>query len=87
KNSQLKVGNVIAEGEIKLFVPQKNISEQQIAVQKILPNVDWKVSEEKFNKEKIRLLNKKIAENRFRDITSIVVIKNDKLFLEEYFNH
>ncbi|WP_449401063.1 serine hydrolase domain-containing protein [Chryseobacterium wanjuense] len=87
KNSELKVGNVIAEGEIKLFVPQKNISEQQIAVQKILPNVDWKVSEEKFNTGKIRLLNKKIAENRFRDITSIVIIKNDKLLLEEYFNH
>ncbi len=87
KNSELKVGKIIAEGEIKLIIPQKNISEQQIAVQKILPNDDWKISEEKFNQEKIRLLNKKIAENRFRDITSIVVIKNDQLLLEEYFNH
>lgn len=44
------------------------------------------MSDEKFDQEKIRLLNTKIAENRFRDITSIVVIKNEKLLLEEYFS-
>lgn len=86
KNSTLKVGNVIATGEIKLTVPPKNVSEDQIAIQKIMPKSGWKVSEEKFNHEKIRALNQKIAENRFRDITGIVVIKNEKLLLEEYFN-
>ncbi|UOV00101.1 serine hydrolase [Chryseobacterium daecheongense] len=87
KTAVLKTGNVIAEGEIRLIIPQKNISEQQIAIQKIKPNSGWKVSKDKFDQEKIRLLNKKIAENRFRDITGIVVIKNGKLILEEYFNH
>lgn len=86
KTSTLKVGNVIASGEIQLIVPKKNISEEQIAVQKIKINSGWKVSDEKINPEKIRLLNQKIAENRFREITGIVVIKNDKLLLEEYFN-
>lgn len=86
KSSTLKVGNVIAKGEIQLIVPQKNVSEQQIALQKIKPNSGWKVSKEKINQEKIRALNQKIAENRFRDITGIVVIKNEKLLLEEYFN-
>jgi CubicO group peptidase (beta-lactamase class C family) len=86
KLSTLKVGNIIAEGEIKLTVPQKNISKEQIAIQKIKPNSGWKVSEEKFNQEKIRALNQKIAENRFREITGIVVIKNEKLLVEEYFN-
>lgn len=86
KTSSLKVGNTIATGEIRLTVPQKNTSEQQIAIQQIQPNSGWKVSDEKINEEKIRLLNKKIAENRFREITSIVVIKNEKLLLEEYFN-
>jgi CubicO group peptidase (beta-lactamase class C family) len=86
KLSTLKVGNVIAEGEIKLIVPQKNISKEQIAIQKIKPNSGWKVSDEKFNQEKIRTLNQKIAENRFREITGIVVIKNEKLLVEEYFN-
>lgn len=86
KTPTVKTGNIIAQGEIKLVVPKKNISEQQIAVQKIKPNSGWKISDETFNQEKIRALNTKIAENRFRDITSIVVIKNGKLLLEEYFN-
>lgn len=86
KTSTLKIGNVIATGEIQLTVPPKSISEDQIAIQKIMPKSGWKVSEEKFNHEKIRALNQKIAESRFRDITGIVVIKNEKLLLEEYFN-
>lgn len=86
KTPTVKVGNIIAEGEINLIVPKKYISEQQIAIQKIKPNSSWKVSDEKFNQEKIRALNQKIAEKRFRDITSIVVIKNGELILEEYFN-
>jgi len=86
KNPALKVGNVIASGEINLIVPTKNVSEEELAIQKIKPNSGWKVSDEKFNPEKVRLLNQKIAENRFREITGIVVIKNDKLLLEEYFN-
>lgn len=86
KTSTLKVGNVIASGEIQLIVPKKDISDEQIAVQKIKPNSGWKVSDEKINQEKIRLLNQKIAENRFREITGIVVIKDEKLLLEEYFN-
>ncbi|MPS74065.1 MAG: class C beta-lactamase-related serine hydrolase [Chryseobacterium sp.] len=86
KTSTLKVGNVIASGEIQLIVPKKNVSEEQIAVQKIKPNSGWKVSDEKINQEKIRLLNQKIAENRFREITGIVMIKYGKLLLEEYFN-
>lgn len=86
KTPALKVGNVIASGEINLIIPKKNISEEQIAIQKIKQNSGWKVSDEKFNQEKVRLLNQKIGENRFREITGIVVIKNDKLLLEEYFN-
>ncbi|MGG5208604.1 serine hydrolase domain-containing protein [Chryseobacterium sp. MIQD13] len=87
KASVLKTGNTIAAGEVHLTIPHKNIPEQQIAVQNIQPNSGWKVSNEKLNKEKIRLLNRKIAENRFRDITGIVVVKNEKLLLEEYFSN
>lgn len=86
KTSALKVGDVIAAGEIQLIIPQKNISEDRIAIQKIMPDSGWKVSEEKFNQKKIKDLNRKIAENRFREITGIVVIKKEKLLLEEYFN-
>ncbi|KFF01694.1 serine hydrolase domain-containing protein [Chryseobacterium luteum] len=86
KTSSVKAGNTIASGEISLTVPHKNTSEQQIAVQNIQPNSGWKVSDEKLDQEKIRLLNTKIAENRFRDITSIVIIKNENILLEEYFS-
>lgn len=86
KTSSLQVGPTIATGEIQLTVPHKNVSEQQIAIQKIQPGSGWMISDENLNKEKIRLLNTKITANRFRDITSIVVIKNEKLLLEEYFS-
>ncbi|RXM37947.1 serine hydrolase [Chryseobacterium sp. CH21] len=84
--SSLKTGPVIAEGQINLIVPSQNISEQQIAVQPIQSNSGWKVSQEKINTETIRNLNKKIAQNRFKNITGIVVVKEGKLLLEEYFN-
>ncbi|ANF51492.1 serine hydrolase [Chryseobacterium glaciei] len=87
KSTSVKTGRLIAKGEINLTVPKKDISEKQITLQTIKPNSGWEVSTEKFNTKKIRNLNQKFAENRFRDITSIVVIKNKKLLIEEYFNN
>ncbi|ASK30417.1 serine hydrolase [Chryseobacterium sp. T16E-39] len=86
KGVTLKTGPVIAKGEINLSIEQKNISEQELAVQPIKPNSGWATSNEKYDTEKIRTLNRKIAENRFRDITSIIIVKNGKLLLEEYFS-
>lgn len=82
----LQTGEVIAKGEINLVVQQKEIPEQLISIQKIKPGSGWEISKDKFDTDKIRLLNRKIAENRFKDITSIIVIKNGKLLIEEYFN-
>lgn len=87
KSTSVKTGRLIAKGEINLSVPKKNISEQQIALQPIKPNSGWEVSKDQFKTEKIKALNQKITENRFREITSIVVIKNKKLLIEEYFNN
>ncbi|MEG0928079.1 serine hydrolase domain-containing protein [Chryseobacterium sp.] len=87
KTVSLQTGPVIAEGEININVPQKNISEQQIAVQPIQPKSGWHASGEKFDIEIIKNLNKKIAEERFKNLTSIIVVKNGKLLIEEYFNH
>ncbi|PWN61797.1 serine hydrolase domain-containing protein [Chryseobacterium viscerum] len=86
KASTIKTGPIISEGQINLTVPSQNISENQTAVQPIQPNSGWKTSQEKINTKTIRTLNKKIAENRFKDITGIVVVKEGKLLLEEYFN-
>lgn len=84
--STFRTGSVIAEGQINLTVPAQNIPEEQMAVQPIRPDSGWKISKEKINTEIIRNLNKKIAENRFKNITGIAVIKEGKLLLEEYFN-
>lgn len=86
KTRELKVGNIIAEGQIALNVIKKEVAESQVAIQPIAPNSGWPVSKSHYNTEKIREVNKKIAQGDFRDITSIVVLKNGELLLEEYFN-
>ena len=57
-----------------------------MAIQPIAPNSGWNISKDSYDTEKIRELNKRIAQGDFRDITSMVVIKNGELLLEEYFN-
>ncbi len=87
KNPNLLVGEKIAEGQIEIIVPKKNVTEKQLAIQKILPKSGWVISNEHIDETNIRALNRKIAVNSFKSITSIIVIKNGKLLLEEYFNN
>ncbi len=83
----LKVGELIAQGELELIVPEKSEVDKKLsAIQVINHPSGWKVSQAPYDKVKIEELNRKIAENFYRDITSIVVIKNGKLLIEEYFN-
>lgn len=79
-------GNIIAKGEITVNVIKPKVTEEQIKVQSIAPDSGWDISEDKYDTQKIKELNKKILQEDFKDITSIVVIKNHKLLLEEYFN-
>jgi len=87
ENDGLIVGGLIAEGEInlKMATPEK-VSEEMIAIQPIQHNSGWELSTDSYDKEKIRGLNEKVAQNRFKSITSLVVIKDGKLLIEEYFN-
>lgn len=86
KTKELKVGALIAEGQLQLTVIKPKVDEKQIAIQPIAPNSGWEVSKDKYDTGKIRELNLKIAENLYKEITSVVVIKNGKLLIEEYFN-
>ena len=86
KTTELKIGELIAEGSLPLTVVKPKIDERQIAVRRVAPESGWKVSRAAFDREKIRELNRKIAENLYKEITSIVVIKNGGLLIEEYFN-
>lgn len=86
KTNSLKVGELIAQGQLEIIVKKPKIEGTQISVQTIKPNSGWQISKGNFNHNKIRELNRKIAEKSFKEIKSIVVIKNSKLLIEQYFN-
>jgi CubicO group peptidase (beta-lactamase class C family) len=46
----------------------------------------WSVSTEAYDRKKIGELKQQIADSTFKSITSVIVIKNGKLLIEEYFN-
>ena len=82
----VKVGDLIAEGQIKLIIKEPTFTAEQIEIQPILPNSGWEISNLSFEHSKIELLNKDIATYNLKEITSVVVIHNGKLLIEEYFN-
>src|SRR5690606_23206291 len=86
KLAELLTGNIIAEGQIKIIVPEIKINEKLVMVQTIKPIKDWQITTDPFDNAKIEELNRKIATQIFKDITSIVVIKDGILLIKEYFN-
>ena len=86
KNPDLAVGGLIAAGEIVLNVIKPAVDEAAIAPQAVRPGGGWPVSSDGYDRDKIRELNRKIAQRDFKDITSVVVIKDGRLLIEEYFN-
>ncbi len=86
RTSELKVGELIAAGELQIIVPPKSTPKQAIAIQTIGADSGWEISKASYDRRQIEDLNRKIAENLFKDIKSLVVIKDGKLLIEEYFN-
>jgi CubicO group peptidase (beta-lactamase class C family) len=86
ENEEAKVGDLIASGNLNLIIKTPKITAKQIAIQPISTNSGFEISNSSYNKKKIEALNKSIAQNSFKAITSIVVIKDGKLLIEEYFN-
>lgn len=84
--TEVLTGNIIAEGQIKIIVPVIKIDEKLVKVQLIKPTKDWKISTEKIDVAKIEELNRKIAKQTYKNVTSIVAIKDGKILIEEYFN-
>lgn len=83
---EMKIGELIAAGELDVQLSKKEIKEKDLMIQRIRPNSGWQVSEASYDQEKIRQLNKKIAQEQFREITSLIVIQEGDLLIEEYFN-
>jgi len=83
---QLRIGELIAAGDLQLTVKKPQIDEKLIAVQPIQPGSGWQISTDTYDQQKIRELNRRIAENLYKEIKSIVVLRNGRLLIEEYFN-
>lgn len=86
KQAELKVGDLIAEGQLQLTVTKPAVDEKLIAVQPIKPKSGWEISKDSYDEGKIRQLNQRIGENVYKDIKSVIVIKDGRLLIEEYFN-
>jgi len=87
ETTELKVGEIIAQGEIELQFITKEVSEADVAIQAIAPNSGWEVASKQLKEGQIKSMNKKIAQGYYKDLTSVVVAKNGKLLLEEYFKN
>src|SRR5262249_16782326 len=86
KTTVLKVGDLIAAGELTLSVTSPNLDEKLSAVQPVQPGGGWETSKEPYDEKTIRELNRYVAEKLYKDVTGIVVIRDGKLLIEEYFN-
>lgn len=85
--TKLLVGELIAEGQLQVYIPAVAIDEKLVRIQPIKSQKDWSVSTDHIDTAKIEELNRNILTNTYKDLTSIVVIKDGKLLLEEYFNN
>ncbi|WP_377716237.1 serine hydrolase domain-containing protein [Pseudofulvibacter geojedonensis] len=86
QEESIKIGSLLAKGSINIDVAKIKIDERLVPIQKIQPNSGWEISTDAIDTQKIEALNRKIAEGRFENINGLVVIKDGKLLLEEYFN-
>jgi CubicO group peptidase (beta-lactamase class C family) len=73
---------------LTIMLPAKGpvAGEAAIAPQAARPGGGREVSGDPYDHGKIGELKRKIAQGDFKDITSVVVIKDGKLLIEEYFN-
>ncbi len=84
---EIKEGEIIASGELKINVKRKPfIDISKIGLTPVKPYNGFKVSADKFDQRLIKTLKGEIDEGVFRNISSVIVIKNGKLLIEEYFN-
>jgi len=86
QTTEVKVGDLIAAGELQLTVTKPPVDAKSTAIQPIAPGSGWPVSRAAYDRKKISELKRKIAEGLYKDIKSVVVIKNGELLIEEYFN-
>lgn len=85
--AEVKVGEIIAEGDVLLNVYRKpaiNIAKVQLHAVSLYPGLD--ISREKFDSTRIKEMKANIEEGVFKHINGVVVLSKGKILIEEYFN-
>jgi len=82
----LLIGEMIASGSILLIVPEPHVPDKLKKIQLIKPTTAFKINTTSIDTNLIETLNEKIYTNRYKNITSIVIIKNNNLLMESYYN-
>jgi CubicO group peptidase (beta-lactamase class C family) len=87
KSDTIKTGGIIASGELLLEVDRRpKIDIKKIQLNKPFPYFGMKVSSESFDTDKIKQLKGAVDEGVFKKINSIIVLREGKILIEEYFN-
>ncbi len=87
KADSIKLGNIIASGELQLEVAKNPVIEvRKIKLTQLTPYNGLAISTSPFDKKKIKYLKGAIDEGIYKKINSIVVLKDGKILIEEYFN-
>ena len=81
-----KYGEVVAKGSVNITRKEIETTEADLAIQPIAPIEDWNIAEQNYDKKYLREINKKVAQRKYKKLSSIVVIKDGELLVEEYFN-
>lgn len=85
--NEIKVGGIIASGSLDINVNLKPmIDTSRIALNKVKPYNDLETSKSAFESDLIKLLKGNIEEGVYKNISSVVVLKEGKILIEEYFN-
>lgn len=85
--NELRVGESIASGEILLDIRlNEKINTTKITLNKPKTYTDLGVSKDKINVEKMKTLKGLCENGTFKNIQGIVVLKDHKILVEEYFN-
>ncbi|WP_316749303.1 serine hydrolase [Pedobacter gandavensis] len=88
KSASITVGDVIASGKLNLAVKRKPfVDVAKIKLNTIKSYDGFSPSKLSFDQDKIKTLKANIDADVFRHITSVVVIKNGQILIEEYFNN
>jgi len=87
KTTVVKVSEVIASGNLILEVKRKPVLNlAAITLSSVNPYDGLEVSHEAYDQNKIKEMKGNIDADVFRHITSVVVLKNGRILIEEYFN-